>query len=78
MSHANVTFSLFFYLMLQLDNLEYDVARGETQFQYFQDHADCNDILRKVMSAFVSQNRSLGYVQGMTGGWHLHTLLASE
>lgn len=50
----------------QMDNLEYDVARGETQFGYFQDHPECNDILRKVLSAFVSQNRSLGYVQGMS------------
>ena len=71
-------FLFLFFLMLQLDNLEYDVARGETQFRYFQDHADCNDILRKVMSAFVSQNRSLGYVQGMTGEVHLPILLASE
>ena len=55
----------------QVDYIEHDVMRGESEHEFFAARPDSAAIQRRVLQAFVVEHRTLGYVQGMSGVCHL-------
>ena len=45
--------------------IDYDVSRGESEYEYFATK-DRGAVLRDILKAYISQHRSIGYVQGMS------------